>query len=133
MKFVAEHFEAMGYVATDISKANLGYDIVAAKGDSILCIEVKGRSGTEVVADFTFNEFDKICLEQRGKFDDGSYRICIVTDALGERTDAKLHHFWHVHPTRTEKDRGMQPAWRNINGNGVLELMPREAAQGRLR
>lgn len=133
MEFVTDHFEVKGYTVQDVSKANLGYDLVAAKGDSNLCIEVKGRSGTEVTADFTVNEFATIRLEQRGKFEDGSYRICIVTDALGEQAGASMHHFWYVNPTNEQRKRGVRPAWRNINGHGILELIIKEAAQGRLR
>lgn len=133
MNFVINHFEAMNYVVKDVSEKNVGYDLIATKGDTTLCIEVKGRSGTEITADFTFNEFDKIRLEECGKFNDGSYRICIVTDALNEESKIKLHHFWHVNPTPVEKARGVQPAWQNIDGIGILEMFPREAAQGRLR
>jgi hypothetical protein len=64
MQIVTEHFKAaLGYDVDDISAMNLGYDLVAVQGDTTLCIEVKGRSGSAVMADFTFNEFDKIRLE----------------------------------------------------------------------
>lgn len=133
MRIVEDHFTALGYDVEDVSERNLGYDVVAVKGDARLCVEVKGRSGIGVSADFTFNEFEKIRLEQRGRFPDGSYRICIVTDALAEGAGPALHHFWHVSPTPVEKDRGVRAAWRRIDGDGVLELTPREAAQGTLR
>jgi hypothetical protein len=66
MQIVTEHFKALGYDVDDISAMNLGYDLVAVQGDTTLCIEVKGRSGSAVMADFTFNEFDKIRLEECG-------------------------------------------------------------------
>lgn len=133
MRFVTDHFKAMQYIVKDVSKENRGYDIIAEKGDSRLCIEVKGRSGADVAADFTFNEFKAISLEQRGMFKDGSYRICIVANALSEKIKPRLYHFWYVTPTLLEKKRGVQPAWRNIDGSGIFEITPREAAQGRLR
>jgi len=132
MGFVTRHFQGLGFHVDDVSLENLGYDLCARKGDATLCIEVKGRSGTHVVADFTFNEFAQIRLEERGKFDVGSYRICIVTDALNEGDGTKLHHFWYVAPTTMEKARGVEPAWRNIENDRVLELLPREAAQAKL-
>lgn len=133
MRIVTDHFEALGYYVDDVSATKLGYDLVAVQGDATLCIEVKGRSGSAVVADFTFNEFDKIRLEERGKFLDGSYRICIVTDALGELASPKLHHFWCVTSPDAAKSASRQRAWQNIDGEGTLELTPREAAQGRVR
>lgn len=132
MRIVTGHFEALGYDVDDVSATKLGYDLVAVQGDATLCIEVKGRSGSEVVADFTLNEFAKIRLEERGKFLEGSYRICIVTDALGERASPKLHHFWCVTPPDAVKAASRQRAWQNIDGEGTLELTPREAAQGRM-
>jgi hypothetical protein len=133
MRIVTDHFNALGYKVDDVSATKLGYDLVAVQGDAALCIEVKGRSGSEVVADFTFNEFDKIRLEERGRFLEGSYRICIVTDALGERASPKLHHFWCVTPRGASNTTSRQRAWQNIDGKGTLELTPREAAQGRIR
>ncbi|WP_296104755.1 DUF3883 domain-containing protein [uncultured Agrobacterium sp.] len=132
MGFVTRHFQGLNFQVDDVSLKNLGYDLCARKGDVTLCIEVKGRSGRHVTADFTFNEFDKIRLEERGKFGDGSYRICIVTDVLNEGIGARLHHFWYVAPTAVQKARGVKPAWRNIENDQILELLPREAAQARL-
>jgi hypothetical protein len=133
MRIVTDHFEAFGYDVDDVSATNLGYDLVAVQGDATLCIEVKGRSSSAVVADFTFNEFDKICLEERGRFVDGSYRICIVADALGERASPKLHHFRCVELSDEAKIASRQRAWQNIDSDATLELTPREAAQGRVR
>lgn len=133
MLIVTDHFEALGYDVDDVSATKLGYDLVAVKGDATLCIEVKGRSGSAVMADFTFNEFDRIRLEERGKFLDGSYRICIVTDALGEGASPKLHHFWCVTTPDAAKSASRLRAWQNIDSGVTLELIPREAAQGRVR
>jgi hypothetical protein len=130
VKLVRGHFDGLGYDLQTVESENCGYDLLATRGDAVLCIEVKGRSGAEVAADFTFNEFDKIKLEQKGKFEDGSYRICIVTDALNENGGATLHHFWCVQPTAEEKARGATLQWRNVNGPGVLRFTAREAARG---
>jgi hypothetical protein len=132
MKLVEDHFVALDYNVKTVAKENRGYDLIAKKGDATLCIEVKGRSGDEIIADFTFNEFEKIRLEEQARFEDGSYRICIVTDALSERTGATVHHFWCMRQSSPGKARGMRPAWRKIDGDQILELAPREAAQGRV-
>lgn len=78
-------------------------------------------------------EFDNIRLEERGKFLDRSYRICIVTDVLGELASPKLHHSWRVTSTDAAISASRQRAWQNIDGEGTLKLTPREAAQGRVR
>ena len=124
MEAVQAHFRGLDYDVNDVSAENLGYDLLATCGDEVLCIEVKGRSGTDVIADFTFNEYDQIKLEERRKFPDGSYRICIVTDALNEGPGAELHHFscWPVSSTQGE--------WRRVGGDGILALTAREAARG---
>ena len=125
INFVKRHFgpkpTGLGYTIVDRQRDNCGYDLYATKGDAILCIEVKGRSGVDVTADFTFNEYETIKLEQTGKFQDGSYRICIVTDALSESHGPMLHHFWCVRPSAE---------WRNVNGAGKLNLEERIAARG---
>lgn len=96
VKLVVRHFKKLGYEINDCQKDNLGYDLVARKGDESLCIEVKGRAGVDVVADFSPNEFMKIRAQEADQFSDGSYRICVVTSALGEHGAPTLHHFLFV-------------------------------------
>lgn len=132
MKIVEYHFKKLKYRVQLVPELNLGYDIIATQADSVLCVEVKGRSDTTVIADFTFNEFDKIKLEQKGKFTDGSCRIYIVTDALNENGGARLHHFWCVCPTPDDKKRSDEPEWRDVNSSHVLKLKTLEAARGSL-
>jgi hypothetical protein len=92
----------------------------AAKGDNILCIEVKGRSGSDICADFTPHEYDAIQREQKARFADGSYRICIVTNALGEGKRPELHHF-----TFWRED----GEWWSIDGRRKLRFDPVIAAR----
>lgn len=128
VKLVCKHFEGLGYWIDDHQKLNVGYDLTATKGDERLCIEVKGRSGPDVLADFTPNEYDMIKLEQRGHFKEGSYRICIVTDALGEGDGPELHHFalWRSDDNKTGE-------WWKVDGQEKLSLDPREAARGSIK
>ena len=121
IEHVTRHFaDNLKYHVESREPDNKGYDLYARNGDIELCIEVKGRSGPEVVADFSFNEYEKICLHQKGRFTDGDYRICIVTDALGEIDAPNLHHFrWWPE----------QKIWLNSDNGAELKLEPRQAAR----
>jgi hypothetical protein len=123
---VTSHFkQKLDYAVESVERDKVGYDLLAAKDDVTLCIEVKGRSGNEVSADFTINEYAKIKLHEAGDFPDGEYRICIVTDALDEtKKGPQLHHFGWVHEGRK---RGR---WMRIDGNDQLVLEEMVAARG---
>ena len=84
--FVQDYFgkkpNGLGYEIKDRQRENVGYDLLMSKCDLTLCVEVKGRSGDEVLAEFTRNESRAVQEAQKGKFGDGDYRVCIVNDAL---------------------------------------------------
>ena len=84
---------------------------------------MKGRSGPAVAADFSANEFDKIKDFERGRFDDGIYRICIVTSAL--QKNRQTHHFDYVRPVK-KKGKGY---WYDPRGRIRLDRKPLEAAR----
>jgi hypothetical protein len=65
--FVWDHFEKLDYTLDDHQKDNLGYDLIATDGNEILCIEVKGRSGNDVIADFSRNEYETILKAEKGR------------------------------------------------------------------
>jgi uncharacterized protein DUF3883 len=132
IKVVSKHFKKRKYLVEDCQRDKCGYDLMATKGDAILCIEVKGRSGVDVIADFTINEYASIRREQAGKFADGSYRICIVTDALSESKGAKLHHFWYVRSPVEVNPSGETGQWRNVANSHVLNLAELVAARASL-
>ncbi|WP_372397138.1 DUF3883 domain-containing protein [Azospirillum sp. HJ39] len=122
---VWSHFEDLDYTIEDLQKYNVGYDLRAIRGDEVLCIEVKGRSGTDVIADFTVNEYNHINMATAGKYPNGdSYRICIVTDALTEGPGSELHHF------RCWRQKGEDVEWRRVDGTGRLIFEDRVAARG---
>ena len=83
----------LGYEIESREGEAVGYDLLMTKGDVTLCVEVKGRSKDEVVAEFTRNESQTIQKVEKGRFEDGDYRVCIVTDALDEGGNRTLHHF----------------------------------------
>jgi hypothetical protein len=119
---VWRYFDERGYELYDRQKDNLGYDLIARDGVETLCVEVKGRSVGDVAADFSRNEYEKIRCAEAGRFADGSYRICIVTDAL---RDPAVHHFaWWLD---SAKGGG---AWRALDGTSTLHLKAVEAARG---
>ena len=86
VEFVRAHFgsgpNGLGYEIESREDESIGYDLLMTKGDVILCVEVKGRSSDDVVAEFSRNESRIIQEVQKGRFEDGDYRVCIVTDAL---------------------------------------------------
>jgi len=73
-----KYYENLGYVVDSVEKDNAGWDLEAILHDRLLRIEVKGLSQKEVLIELTPNEYEKM------KEYKDSYRICVVTDALGE-------------------------------------------------
>jgi len=73
-----EYFESFGYSINSVEKDNLGWDLEAQSGKSILRIEVKGLSGNSFAVELTPNEY-KAFSEQSA-----SYRLVVVINALEE-------------------------------------------------
>lgn len=115
---VGSKLESMGFTITSVEKDNLGYDLVATREDETLHFEVKGRSGRDVCADLSANEFD--CLKQyaREQRPSAHYRIAIVTDAL---VDPVIHEFALVN--------GRKSQWCTLDGRWHLEFKDRTAAR----
>jgi hypothetical protein len=114
--FVWDHFEKLNYTIKDRQSDNKGYDLKAVRSDETLCIEVKGRFRQEISAEFTPNEYRAIQLAERGKFLDGSYRICVVTDALGT---PRLNHFLYWPASD-----GGKPGWWSLDAALQLDFEP---------
>lgn len=110
--------ERLGFEIRSVEKDNLGYDLVATRDDEVLHVEVKGRSGSDISADITANEFDCLKRYQREKNPDAHYRIAIVTDAL-------------VKPIISEfvMVRGQKPDWCTLDGKWGLKVEERTAAR----
>ena len=119
VKHVCKHFgtgrRGLGYRIESREKDGVGYDLIMTKGDVTLCVEVKGRSGNEVVAEFSPNESRVITEHQSGRFTDGDYRVCIVTDTLNEHSQRRLHHFSWWQEKR---------AWIEVDGSQTLHFRP---------
>lgn len=81
---------ALGPLQRDRQRDNCGWDLEFRKGNTSICVEVKGASGIEVRAEVTPNEYRTVLRVKEGRFDEGEYRLAIVTDALGGRN---LHLF----------------------------------------
>ena len=114
----------LGFSIKSRELENVGYDLLMQKGKLSLCAEVKGRSKDDVVAEFSSNESRSIQKVQKGTFQDGEYRVCIVTDALNERGMRRLHVFswWEE-----EKD------WIKLDGSERLIFSPSGSTVARLQ
>ena len=76
-----------GWVTEDVSDRNRGWDIEAKLGNRLLMIEVKGLSGEIIAFELTSREYE----EMKRLSPQGSYYVCVVTNALNE--ERVLHHF----------------------------------------
>lgn len=115
---VGQKLETMGYTIKSVEKDNLGYDLVATRDVETLHFEVKVRSGVDVCADLSANEFDCLKRYERERKPAAHYRIAIVTDALRNPT---IHEFALVN--------GPKSGWCTLNGGWRLEFKDRTAAR----
>ena len=76
IRLCCEHFEGLGYTVESVEKDNLGWDLEAASGKTLLRVEVKGLSGSVFSVELTPNEF-KAFAEQAD-----AYRLAVVINAL---------------------------------------------------
>jgi hypothetical protein len=115
---VGSRLESMGYAVKSVEKDNIGYDLVATRDDEVLHFEVKGRSGRDVCADLSANEF--ACLKQyeRERKLGAHYRIAIVTDAL---VNPVINEFALVNRPKSQ--------WCTLDGVWRLEFEDRTAAR----
>ncbi|MBY5505328.1 DUF3883 domain-containing protein [Rhizobium leguminosarum] len=115
---VGSKLERLGFSIESVEKENLGYDLVATRNEEILHIEVKGRSGSDVSAELTVNEFDCLKNYQRQRNPNAHYRIAIVTDALNKPI---INEFVMV--------RGQKSQWYTLDGRWRLNFEERMAAR----
>ena len=115
---VGRKLEGAGYAIRSVEKDNIGYDLVAIRDDEVLHIEVKGRSGTDVCADLSPNEFDCLKRYERQREPEAHYRIAIVTDAL---LKPAVHEFVLM--------KGQKSGWCTLDGSWRLEFKDRTAAR----
>lgn len=76
IRLCCEHFEGLGYTVESVEKDNVGWDLEATSGKTLLRIEVKGLSGSAFSVELTPNEY-KAFGEQSD-----AYRLAVVTNAL---------------------------------------------------
>jgi hypothetical protein len=118
VKSVGLKLERLGFTIQSVEKDNVGYDLVATRKDEVLHVEVKGRSGNDVSAELSVNEFDCLKAYQRERNPKAHYRIAIVTDAL-------------VKPVISEfvMVGGRKSGWFTLDGHWRLEFEERTAAR----
>lgn len=125
--YVRAHFgsgpNGLGYEIESREDDGVGFDLLMTKGDVTLCVEVKGRSKDEVIAEFSRNESQTIQRVEKGRFEEGDYRVCIVTDALDEGGKRTLHHFsWWRDKNSWVKVDGSERLVFNPSGSTVAML-----------
>jgi len=76
IRLCCEHFEGLGYSVESVEKDNVGWDLEATSGKTLLRIEVKGLSGGVFSVELTPNEYRAF-----GEKSD-AYRLAVVTNAL---------------------------------------------------
>ena len=79
MDATADYFEAKGFKIYDVHKNNHGWDLEAVKGSKKFHIEVKGTQNSFICVELTPNEYKQL------KNYSGTYRICIVSNALNKK------------------------------------------------
>lgn len=87
IELTTKHYKDLGYVVDSVEKDNMGWDLEASLDNKLLRLEVKGLSQEEILIELTPNEYDKM-----KKYKD-SYRIAVVTNALGENPSLKILSF----------------------------------------
>lgn len=115
---VGTKMERMGYTVESVEKDNVGYDLVAKRDDEVLHFEVKGRSGHDICADLSVNEFNCLKQYERQKKPDAHYRIAIVTEAL---ENPVITEFALLDKTKSQ--------WCTLDGVWRLEFEDRIAAR----
>ncbi|MEA3033915.1 MAG: hypothetical protein QOH86_1931 [Sphingomonadales bacterium] len=104
--------EGGGYDVKSVEAAAKGWDLECSRPDDLLRVEVKGCSGSEIRAELTPNEYEKM-RDTRFR---PSYVIYVVTDCLGQVPAAAI--FRHDGGT----------CWETQDGR-KLRLTPMEAAR----
>lgn len=115
---VGSRLESKGYTVKSVEKDNVGYDLIATRDEEVLHYEVKGRSGRDVCADLSVNEFDCLKKYERERKPGAHYRIAIVTDAL---VNPVINEFALVNRPKRQ--------WCTLDGVRRLEFRDRTAAR----
>ena len=74
---VTSYYKEQGYKIYSVESENKGWDLEAYKGKSMLRIEVKGLSGSDLSVHITKNEYS-----QMKSANNDNYRLCVVTNAV---------------------------------------------------
>jgi hypothetical protein len=115
---VGSKLEGMGYTVRSVEKNNVGYDLIAKREEEVLHFEVKGRSGGDVCADLSANEFDCLKQYERERTPGAHYRIAIVTGAL---VNPVINEFALMN--------GQKSQWCTLDGGWRLKFEDRTAAR----
>jgi hypothetical protein len=115
---VGSKLESMGYDVKSVEKDNVGYDLIATRNEEVLHLEVKGRSGGDVCADLSANEYACLKRYERDRAEGAHYRIAIVTNAL---VDPVINEFALMNRQKSQ--------WCTLDGGWLLEFEDRTSAR----
>lgn len=76
VRLCCEHFEKLGYIVKSVERDNVGWDLEATSGKTMLRVEVKGLSGPTFSVELTPNEYHAFSEQSE------DYRLAVVTEAL---------------------------------------------------
>jgi hypothetical protein len=107
-------FESKGYRVQSQEKDNVGWDLLATRGEEQLLLEVKGLASNSICFELTPNEYEQLQEQEE------LYRICVVTAAL---TNPELSIYKFNRQTQSWQDESQRE----------LEIKPLVAARCRLR
>ena len=82
-----EYYDNYGYTIVNREKDNIGWDLEADNGDTLLKIEVKGLSGDSINIGLTPNEYREM------KRNVSTYRISVVTKALTKSPQLSIFEY----------------------------------------
>lgn len=87
ISYTTEYFEKDGFIVSSYENANLGYDLMAKKGEEVLTIEVKGlnKNGSSII--LTNNEINY--LENHPQ----NHQICVVSNCGSKNKSLEIFIF----------------------------------------
>ncbi len=84
--------QSLGHEVRDRQRDWCGWDLEFARDGRVLCIEVKGLSGSQLCVELSPNEYTAMKRAIDRNFPEGDYRLAVVCNAL---TEPQLFLFTH--------------------------------------
>ena len=88
IEITTNYYKKYGFTVVSKEKDNIGWDLEADNGDTLLKIEVKGLSGDSINIGLTPNEYAMM------KKYSSSYRISVITKALTKSPKLSIFEYF---------------------------------------